>query len=264
MKGWDANGNGMIEESEVEGRRRYYAVRMLQGAGLPEKFPIAITKIHEGLKKRAGSEGDKQNSSDENKIPGFGVESELTPPPGFGKPDDEDEPPAGSRGSSGSSGTSNRSSPSHSYGSTGHSQLRDHARGLVKKYDKNGNGVLDKDEWGEMSRSHWSADLDRDSRITSDELTRWLVAQNRERSGDSGGSTDVVAASHRVLTTAERLPGGLPSWFEEKDANGDGQVAMCEYESNWNDSKVSAFLRYDWNNDGMITPRECLYTENDK
>lgn len=65
--------------------------------------------------------------------------------------------------------------------------------------------------------------------------------------------------SYRFKSPAERLPGGLPSWFTTRDTNQDGQVAMSEYSHSWNDRTAEEFCRLDLNNDGFITPAECRH-----
>jgi hypothetical protein len=64
--------------------------------------------------------------------------------------------------------------------------------------------------------------------------------------------------SLRFKTPAERLPDGLPGWFTSRDANGDGQVAMSEYSGSWSDRTAAEFIGHDLDNDGFITPQECL------
>jgi hypothetical protein len=60
------------------------------------------------------------------------------------------------------------------------------------------------------------------------------------------------------LTAAERLPKELPLDFARRDANSDGQVAMAEYSASWSDSIAREFNQFDLNQDGFITPKECL------
>ncbi len=74
----------------------------------------------------------------------------------------------------------------------------------------------------------------------------------------SGTSKFDRRKSVRLATAMERLPRGLPDWFAQKDANGDGQVAMSEYASRWTESDVAAYVELDRNNDGLITPQEAL------
>jgi Ca2+-binding EF-hand superfamily protein len=47
----DANHNGVIEAEEVEGRRRFFADRILQQAGLEPNYPIAVAKVREGIQR---------------------------------------------------------------------------------------------------------------------------------------------------------------------------------------------------------------------
>lgn len=64
--------------------------------------------------------------------------------------------------------------------------------------------------------------------------------------------------SYRLRTAHERMPSGVPSWFFEKDVNGDGQVMMSEWTSSWSEEKASAFNAKDVNGDGVITPKEAI------
>ncbi len=87
-----------------------------------------------------------------------------------------------------------------------------------------------------------------------------------DRGGDRSSSSSSASRSqspapkpYRSTTTADRLAKlKLDNWFMEKDKNQDGQVAMAEFGSNWTESLVAEFRVYDLNNDGVITPDECL------
>jgi Ca2+-binding EF-hand superfamily protein len=74
----------------------------------------------------------------------------------------------------------------------------------------------------------------------------------------SSNSDEPEKLSYRFPTPKERLPKDTPSWFLEKDANGDGQVAMFEYTSQWSDKVAEEFAQVDLDGDGLITPKECL------
>ena len=56
----------------------------------------------------------------------------------------------------------------------------------------------------------------------------------------------------------DRLPPGLSNTFFELDADGDGQISMSEFATNWTTSKANEFVRYDRNGDGVITAEEWL------
>ena len=165
--------------------------------------------------------------------------------------------------------------------------MRRYATALLRQYDANRNGTLERDEWSKMANDPGKGDKDGDGVITLDELAARFSEQNRGgpsssassssggsssgrsgggrsggRSGSSRASSDSTSGRPaRFLTPTDRLPEGLPSWFSRNDRNADGQVSMAEYESRWSESKLSEFNRYDVNGDGLITPAECMASE---
>ena len=48
----------------------------------------------------------------------------------------------------------------------------------------------------------------------------------------------------------------LPNIFD-RDSNSDGQIAMHEYASQWNDGLIKEFFEFDLNSDGVITLAEA-------
>lgn len=160
-------------------------------------------------------------------------------------------------------------------GSSERERAARYARGLLDRYDKNKNRVLERDEWRRISGSPEKSDANGDGVITLDELTARLEHNYRKR--DGGDSSDRRSKrerskrsrpekkegeqderrSYRFTPPHERLPDGLPSWFRDRDQNGDGQVAMHEYSRSWSDSRAREFARYDGNGDGVITPAEA-------
>jgi len=154
----------------------------------------------------------------------------------------------------------------------------------MRQYDKNKNGVLERDEWMQMRGSWRDADTNGDGIITLDELTAKLgqysqpgsPAASSGSSSSSGpsrpsgppsassgppasaGRDSAAKKSYRFRSPQERLPQGLPEWFVRKDADGDGQVTMAEYSQAWSDSLAEEFAKYDLNGDGVITPEEAL------
>lgn len=132
-----------------------------------------------------------------------------------------------------------------------------YARGLLKKYDTNGDRVLQEEEWKKISGSPEKADSNGDKKITFTELVDRVSQRRREREASgSAGTSD--RRSYRVITAQEKLPEGLPGWFTDKDRNGDGQVSMHEYSRRWTDSTARRFLGLDKNDDGLITADEAL------
>lgn len=268
------------------------------GAGFPGGPPRDRSdRRSDDRSKTSGQEPPKST------IPGFGVEMKLAPVPGFGPPaatatgtgpssstsappaSPAGTPPAGTSSPSPSPSPSSGGSPPPSAGAAAtpssspvgpDPRVRRYAESLLRQYDKNGNGQLEREEWSQMSSSVRDADRNGDGIVTLDELTLKLADFGSRRgngsssstasttSGSSGGGSSTSAAStpprpsYRFLTAIERLPPGLPDWFARKDANEDGQVSMAEFSTQWTEKEVREFSQLDLNNDGLITPEECL------
>ena len=85
-----------------------------------------------------------------------------------------------------------------------------------------------------------------------------------DRGGDQGGqasSQDAEKArpkSLRQMTTREKIDKetGKPDWFNRDDKDADGQVAMNEFASSWDETTVVDFAKFDLNTDGFITTIE--------
>jgi hypothetical protein len=56
---------------------------------------------------------------------------------------------------------------------------------------------------------------------------------------------------------AVALPEDLPSWWTDKDANGDGQVTLSEYLGRDLSNSYDAFSDLDSNRDGIVTAHEA-------
>ena len=269
LRSMDANGNGVLEANEVPEERRRMIAGIAERLGLKaEGGSISISKIREAITRRSDPdrEGEKKPEDEQEPlVPGFGVEQELARVPAFGERVDY---VSLALSNSSSTGSSSRSSSSSDRDRD--SRIRYFAQSMLKRYDQNGDGILTRDEWGRM-RDAEAADANNDGKITLDELTARLAEYSRRRrgesdrgsseSGDSGrsGSNDSNGrTSYRFRTALERLLEGLPDWFPRQDVNGDGQVAMSEYSSYWDERKVREFAHHDLNGDGLITQRECL------
>jgi hypothetical protein len=152
----------------------------------------------------------------------------------------------------------------------------------ARNSDHNGDGNVTKEEliqtlssWGQgrgrassppaRSQQGGQGSQDQDDRRGGRGFGRRDDGGNRAAGAASGSAGGRSAAggpatrrSYRALTPIERLPQGIPDWFVRADANGDGQVAMSEYSTNWSDEKAAEFASLDLDGDGIITPKECL------
>jgi Ca2+-binding EF-hand superfamily protein len=88
----------------------------------------------------------------------------------------------------------------------------------------------------------------------------WVRSDGREEEAKEEESRFGDAKSYRLLTRKETVSSikGLPDFFARSDADGDGQVLMNEFSSSWNEETLTEFLKWDLNNDGVITAKECL------
>jgi hypothetical protein len=181
--------------------------------------------------------------------------------------------------SSSNSGSSNRSSSgSSSSDESINERTRNYAASLIRLYDKDKNGSIDKKEQESM-RGEWAgADSNDDGKLDEREIAAKLANYGKDSGGrssgrswgsrsdddDDRGKRSYATASsegrktYRASTPDEKLPKGLPDWFTRNDANGDGQVQMSEYAAAWSDSRAEEFFAIDANGDGFITPAEAI------
>jgi hypothetical protein len=52
------------------------------------------------------------------------------------------------------------------------------------------------------------------------------------------------------------LPAGTPSWFVERDRDGDAQLTLAEFSPRLRTTEIGEFKRYDLNGDGLLTVTE--------
>ncbi|HZZ70922.1 MAG TPA: hypothetical protein VFE24_01640 [Pirellulales bacterium] len=309
MQRLDPNNTGVVDLDKVEGRSKFFAQRMAEEAGLDTTKPIPVAKLKEAMEsrlgggrgsearsgesgsssssgsadkdKRSGTKSDKEKAKEKDKeiqkerarlaalVPGFGLPDDAALVPGFGEPL-----------ALGGTVTTVTSSDGHSSTSSAaadpEEKYRKYAESMMRQYDKNKNGYLEKDEWKEM-RGEPEKIANGDGIITLNALTEHLRKANQEAGGlassehsSSGGggwghhstSSSSSSKSKKMYpTAADRFPEGTPSWFIRADVDEDGQVSMAEFSATWSDSKVAEFAKYDLNGDGFISASEVLKVE---
>jgi len=129
------------------------------------------------------------------------------------------------------------------------------AQQIMNRYDRDKNGSIDKatGEWNNLQIDTNKADINRDGRITMDELK---VLIGNELRGGSGGAKRFTVYS----TTYELLPEGVPAWFTERDKDNDGQLTLLEFANGQplTEAIIDEFENFlDLNNDGIVTVAEC-------
>lgn len=163
---------------------------------------------------------------------------------------------------------------------------------VLKKYDKNGNGTLQPDEYAQMRGTPGSADLDGDATITLEEFAQYVADFGARRnlclvvpvmdlgkevppllhpttppaiddeqdlaSGDMRSSANDPRRDRRFFVPSSRLPAGLPDWFRARDTDGDGQLTIAEFAAEGSKTQLDQFALYDRNGDGMMTADEYI------
>ncbi|MCC9603474.1 EF-hand domain-containing protein [Stieleria sp. JC731] len=260
----DRNGNGTIDPDEQQGPAQFLIQRLQStDSSIKPGQPISIKRVTEAFQKMREGGGDDSSRGGSRSNGDEGLTPELLVP-GFGMEEDEEAAPTllgfGAAAEMMSVAVTEKD--------------REDARNTIRRYDRNRNGVLDKNEISSrMSGNPLDFDRNKDGRLTEGELAvryarRRETAEdsgrdnrNRDRGRDRGGEAEIVDVyggrkSYRVLTEAD-LPKDLPGYFADKDENRDGQIEMAEFAEKWDDQTVEEFFRSDLNRDGFITISEA-------
>jgi hypothetical protein len=289
----DTNGNGMLEEDEVNNSPAKPMIeRILSRMGIPAKYPIAISDIANAMQNmrqnrpnngqpgggrgqrppRNGQSGSMAANGPANAPSNNSPNSVSTTPNGPGGFGEAAAPQPASLGFGEGAGVAGSTVPGAARDPALDQKIRSLAEAIVRKYDKNSDSRLDGGEWPAQSKWGTFAEANRSGggSIGVPELTAYLTDLSRRQSlsfdvPDSGSSSGTSDPSKprpkRFLTARERLPSGLPDWFL-RAADDDGQVTMAQYAANYSPEEAATqFAKYDLNQDGIITAAECLKAE---
>ncbi len=254
----------MIDPDEQQGPAQFIIGRLQQSdPSIRPGRPIPLSKITEGFQKmreqRDGGRDDSRSRSSNDEdlltaellVPGFGIDVQPDPLMGFG--------PAAEMLSVAVTEEDERE-----------------ANELLRRMDRNRDGVLSGSEISSrFSGNPLDFDRNRDGKLTARELAVRYARRregreesrrddDRRRDRDRNRDEPVEIPdvfngrkSYRV-TTSRQMPEGLPGFFTDKDADGDGQVSMAEFAEEWSDEVVKEFFASDLNRDGVITADEAL------
>jgi Ca2+-binding EF-hand superfamily protein len=170
-------------------------------------------------------------------------------------------------------------------------KLLRYAQRIVDKYDADKSGDLTLDELRGMTGKPAAADSNRDGKITVREFAEHAARFGAGRAirlthaGDGplaqsqgAGQGAVTEAAPATVTATEAtaardprrdlkyfaaLPAGVPSWFVERDSDGDGQLSLAEFSPKLLKSEIDEFNRHDTNRDGIVTAKELLRSAKD-
>ncbi|MBI2481311.1 MAG: hypothetical protein HYV60_22515 [Planctomycetia bacterium] len=232
LRRFDQNGNGMIDPAEAQGPASFFLQRIASEVpSIDLAKPIPIDKLSQAMERmrqqRESGGGDNNNSGRgpsgsaatviEPLVPGFGVDELLPPAPGFGaaaelftvKTTDADKREADER---------------------------------FRRYDSNGDGILDK---AELARGRWSEDpltFDRnhDGKLTLSEMAvryaqRRVVEEKSRATQTASRSTAPTANRGGDRASRGGFGGGIGggggeegrSFFSRRDAGDGGERAVA-------------------------------------
>jgi len=83
-----------------------------------------------------------------------------------------------------------------------------------------------------------------------------LKPSAEEASEETDASPKGPRRDLKYFVPASRLPKGLPQWFFDRDANGDGQLTLREFAPKSSKSQRDNFSKLDLNRDGLVTSAE--------
>ena len=164
---------------------------------------------------------------------------------------------------------------------------------MLATYDRDGSGRLETAEWSRMRGDPRAADRNGDGVLTLDELslrvaaygcgrrTRLVVDDeasrgatqavakttdpsappstgNDQKAGAADASAPVDRRGRKFAVPRARLPQGLPEWFVERDADGDGQLTLAEFVPAADKAQRDEFAKLDVNGDGLLTADEYI------
>ncbi len=140
-----------------------------------------------------------------------------------------------------------------------------------RRYDQNGDGLLNYDEMPESLRAErdkW--DANHDGLIDLNEYRAYYLARTQQKMAERAATTSTAPSilpflapppeeevQKPVVYRAGKLPKELPAWFEQMDTDGDGQIGLYEWRAAGR--SVDEFQRYDRNDDGFVTAEEVLH-----
>ena len=177
----------------------------------------------------------------------------------------------GNRGSDSSS----RSSESSSKGSSNASETKSdsssqtskskadayqaYVDGLFKKYDRDKDSKLSPEELKKMRRP-LKGDYDKDGFITKFEATKYLTDGAEKKSGKSsrdGSSSPTKRSSNSSGGGSSKSSSSSQrGTFSDLDTNGDGQIQMSEFSTQWDEDTLQSFRKSDADQNGILSNEE--------
>jgi Ca2+-binding EF-hand superfamily protein len=137
------------------------------------------------------------------------------------------------------------------------------AEAEFKRLDRNGDGLLNQDEMDQDLKAQWQQwDTNKDGSIDLTEFKAYYAAKMNQRQNQRGPEALIITTPPEQedpkppVYRAGKLPQGIPSWFQQLDTDGDGQIGLYEWKASGR--PIEEFLAMDRNKDGFLTIAEVM------
>lgn len=136
-----------------------------------------------------------------------------------------------------------------------------YADGLIKRYDKNDDGELDKKEMQSFKRPPVGVDRNNDGVVSRSELVGALAKNSEDAARKKEEDVkeierDRERSSRESSSRSSSRGSRSSSRSSSRDKNGDRLIQMHEFTDDWTMEKIEEFKRLDKDNDGVLSPSE--------
>lgn len=289
IKGWDKNGNGMIEPNEIDDRSRRFAESWARRGGLDLSHPVPVDKLISAAQmpredSNSSSSGQSGSNSSGNSSSSSNSSNSSSNNDRDRERSDRDRERDRERERSSSAKPATPAVPGFGVSTTGpkaagfdvplsvdtsiplekryDTRVIEYVDKMLKDYDKNGDGFVDNIEWkeGRWSTPPEESDTNKDGKLSKAELCERIARRfglQNSPPGSSGGSSSDRDRSRDSSSSSNsggefgKYKDYAASLIKQHDQNKNGVLEKDE----WRDLK-SEHRAADANNDGVITVDE--------
>ena len=146
--------------------------------------------------------------------------------------------------------------------------------GMLSRFDRDGDGYLNFDKMDDRMRGFAGRILSRygmeaKGKVSLEKIKSKISGtKSRSKDEDKQSPSNPEMVASQIVRGADQydgkvsfrrkrsVPEDVPSWWKDRDKNGDGQVSMFEYLRSRSNEEVRQFEKLDANGDGLVVPDE--------
>ena len=250
LRSYDRNKDSMLDKNEIS--RGRFTSPPVEQSDINKDGRLSKIELAERYVARSGGRGRIENGKKKSSSSSRSKSSSSSSPRSrFGSRDEKKDSKSSSLKKTLTRSSSSSRSSRRSSSTSASKKIESYATSMLKKYDKNEDGTLDKDE---IKSAKFSKGVDKDGNGVVD-LKELIVEYGGEASGSTTRKRDGANNQYLVKTGAE-VAAEADSTFQKLDANVDGIIQMQEFTQDWSDEMAETFTKLDADNDGTITVKE--------